>query len=488
MTATMRAMAHLTACLALAFSLAGPGSVASAGPRAGVTFHLDSTERATAVYHVACLAETLACTKDVFETFWREELRWTAADARELEVWKQIVKRMRDAAPPVPASPYLGHTFALRPGLNAERMLIAAVFESTSPAELRRRAGLTHDDAVRLHAVVEHFRKRLSTSWRASVKRRASVDLRKARTLLAGPAMVDLVSNVTAFIATPPRKTTIHVHAIPLPIPASELATATYASNHVVVEVGNAANTKGLVTIVLHELTHYLYDGTPQARLLDLANRFVQTDAPQASAFYALMNEALATAVQVLASEGLGVAQRRNRDEGDLYRHAWVTRAARGALRALETSLANEATLHDGFVDAYVRETGLELGDDVDRPSFVLSAVAILPTEQAAAASAVLQQELQPINSAATDEWRQYPRLNLVFLMTNDVVSKAFAESYPEVVAFAERRGFAYKSERPGGGSVFILGGRDGAALADVARAFVKLRSISLSGLLLTID
>jgi hypothetical protein len=264
--ATMTWMAHLTACLALTFSLAVAASTASASDRAGVSFRLDSTERVTAVYHVACLAESLACTKDVFETFWRDELQWTAADVRELDAWKQVVKRMGDAAPPAPASPYLGHTFSLRPRLNAERMLIAAVFESTSPADLRRRTGLTHDDAVRLHAVVEHFRRRLRAAWRASSTRGASVDLREARKLLARPDIVALISNVTSFIATPPRRTTIYVHAIPLPIPASEAATATYASNHVVLEVGNAANTKGLVTIVLHELTHYLYDGSPQAR------------------------------------------------------------------------------------------------------------------------------------------------------------------------------------------------------------------------------
>jgi hypothetical protein len=479
-------MAHLTACFALALSLAAAASTASAADHTGVTFRLGSTERVTAVYHVACLAESLACTKDVFEKFWRDELQWTAADARELDAWKEIVKRTGDAAPPAPASPYLGHTLSLRPRLN-ERMLIAAVFEARSPADLRGRAGLTHDDAVRLHAVVEHFRKRLRGSWQVASGRRASVDLREARKLLAKPETVALISKITSFIATPPRKATIYVHAIPLPIPASEAATATYASNHVVLEVGNAANTKGLVTIVLHELTHYLYDGSPQTRLVELANRFVQTGAPQGSAFHALMNEALATAVQLLAAEQLGVVQRRNRDEGDLYRHAWITRAARGAVRVLETSLGNGATLYDGFVEAYVRETTRELGDEVNRPSFVLSAVAILPTEHAGAASTLLQQELQPVNGAATDEWRQYPRLDLVFLMTNDLL-KAFAESYPEVVAFGERRGFAYKSQRPGGGGVFILSGRDGSALVEVARAFAGLPTISSSGLLLTID
>ena len=55
----------------------------NAAPR--VELHVDLKERVNAVYHLACLAGTISCTRDAFERFWKDRLGWTDADEAALE-------------------------------------------------------------------------------------------------------------------------------------------------------------------------------------------------------------------------------------------------------------------------------------------------------------------------------------------------------------------------------------------------------------------
>src|SRR5688572_4714946 len=45
-----------------------------------VDLRVDLKERVNAVYHLACLAGSIACTTEVFERFWKQRLGWTEAD------------------------------------------------------------------------------------------------------------------------------------------------------------------------------------------------------------------------------------------------------------------------------------------------------------------------------------------------------------------------------------------------------------------------
>ena len=53
---------------------------------------------------------------------------------------------------------------------------------------------------------------------------------------------------------------------------------------------------------------------------------------------------------------------------------------------------------------------------------------------------------------------------------------------------YTNGRGFAYLGSRDGQASLCILAGVDAEAIADVVRAFAKLKSVSSSGLQLAID
>jgi hypothetical protein len=135
-----------------------------------------------------------------------------------------------------------------------------------------------------------------------------------------------------------------------------------------------------------------------------------------------------------------------------------------------------------------VREARLAFGDTMNRLAFRLSSVALLPTERAASAAHVFYDEIQPVTAAATDEWRLFSRLNLVFLFTHDQVGEAFAESYPDVMRHTDKKAFAFRAPRANGASVFILSGIDATAVEEVIRAVARQPSLAPSGLLVALD
>ena len=472
------------ACLSLVVLIAAatPGWPA-------IRFSVDVSERATAIYHVACLGDSLPCSKPIFEEFWQQRLSWSATDQRQLEMWKAILTRIGKTAPQAGPFPYVGNTAALQPALAAQRRVIAALFDASRANDLRQRTGLSAEDADRVFSAVEHFRRRLNPWWQSRGRRAVPVDLRRVRAHLRGGDLSRLISDLERFSESDSLVTEVRVHAIPVPVPSADAGNATFAGNHVVVEAIQALDAEDFSAVVLHESTHSIYDRSPTSRLTALMDQFAKINTPQASGFYALLNEALATAVQLLAIErldrGAGVDTTNDRDA---YRHAFIPRAGRAALRALKESLAAGSTLYRGFVPSYIREVRLELGDDVKRPGFLWSAVALVPAEKTGDASSTFYAELQPINVVGADSWRRYSRLDVVFLITHADVVSAFASSFPDIASLTNTRGFAYRGSRAGQATVIIVSGVDGAAVSDVIKAIARLPSLPETGLLLQLD
>jgi len=476
-------MAYRVGCLSVIVLLA-----AATPARPAIQFSVDVSERATAIYHVACLADDLGCTKAIFQEFW-QGLSWSPADQRQLEMWKEILSRVGKTAPQAGPFPYVGNTVALLPALAAERQVIAALFAARSATDLRQRVGLSAEDADGVLGAVEHFRRRLHPWWQSTGRRAVPVDLRRVRTRLRGRDVSRLINDLEKFVESDQSATEIRVHAIPVPASSSDAAAATFAGNQVLIEASQALDAEAFSAVVLHESTHHIYDRSPKSRLTALMEQFSQMDAPQASGFYALLNEAIATAVQLLALERLGGdVEIDAMNDRDVYRHAFIPRAGRAALRALKESLAAGSTLYRGFIPSYIREVRLELGDDVNRPGFLLSAVALLPAETTGDAASTFHAELQPINVVGADSWRRYSHLDVVFLITHADVVGAFGSSFPDVASLTKTRGFAYRGSRTVPGSIIILSGVDAPAVSDVIKALARLPALSKTGVLLSLD
>jgi hypothetical protein len=291
---------------------------------------------------------------------------------------------------------------------------------------------------------------------------------------------------VAAFVEAESPAPDIFVHLIPGPDAKSDAASGTFVSNHIFLEVTDAATSDGIASVSIHELTHYLYETAQARRHRELMQRFVRAEVSHASALYALLNEALASAVQGLMSERAHGSIEAKTDDAE-YRHPFIPRLGRSTVPVLKEALARGSTLYGEFPQTYVREAVRELGPDVDNPRFFLTSAAILPTDKAAGAYEIFLEEFQPVSYIKSDQWRLFPELNLVFLLAYDELG-GFSTAFPDLAALTNRRGFAYMRSRDGQASICILAGADAGAIADVVRAFARLRSASSSGLLLSID
>jgi hypothetical protein len=457
-------------------------------PAAPIKFHCDASESANAVYHLACLGDQLPCTKDAFERFWHDTLQWTPADQRELDAWIEGLKKVGGAVGPPEAAPYVGNYRSFFPDVDARLQIIQVAIESTSLSEFQHRTQrwLSSDDAARFQQAMAHFRGRLRFWWRKSGREAVQARVRRAEKNLRSAATAALAGEVAAFVEAESPASDVYVHIIPGPEPKSDAASGTFISNHCFVEVTDAITAGGIASVTIHELTHYLYETAQGHRHLELMQQFVRAQVPNASAFYALLNEALATAAQEVMRERSRRSQEGTSDQDD-YRHPFIPRLGRSTGPVFKEALAKRSTLYQGFSQAYLREATRELGGDVTDPKFFLTAAAILPSEKAARAYEVFLEEFQPVSFIKSDQWRLFPNLNLVFLLGYDELGP-FSTAFPDLASHTSRRGFAYMASRNGHAKVCILAGTDERAIADVVRAFAKLRSVSISGLVLSID
>src|SRR2546428_371566 len=452
----------------------------AAAPAASLKFHCDGAESANAVYHLACLAGHIPCTQDVFERFWHDTLQWTAADQRELDAWTTGLKKVENAAGPPRAAPYVGNDRSVFPELDARRRIRRAAVESRSASDFRRRTRqwLSANEAARLHETIEYFRGRLEPWWEATGHKIVNSRVRRVEKTLRSDKIVALTGRLSAFVEADAPASDIYVHLIPSPEARFDVATGTFVSNHLFMEVTEAATPDGLASVSVHEVTHYLYETAPADKRLDLMQQFVRAEVPHASAFYALLNEALASATYGLLVE---------RSRTSNYRHTFISRLGRSTVPVLQEALAKGTTLYQGFAEAYVREANRELGGDVTNPKFFLTSAAILPSDKAASAYQIFLREFEPVSVIKSDQWRLFPHLNLVFLVAYDEL-RAFSTAFPDLASYTNRRGFAYMGSRDGQASLCILAGADAEAIADVVRAFANVKSVSSSGLQLAID
>ena len=486
-SATVIFMTRSATCLRLFLCLA-LSAASAATPAASLKFHCDATGSTNAIYHLACLSGHIPCTKDVFERFWHGQLQWTPADQSELDAWTLELKKVENAAPPPNAAPYIGNYRSFFPGLDAQLHIIRAAIESRSLPDFqsRTRQWLTPDEAARLRRAIEHFRGRLKPWWQATGHNAVKARVRQVEKILRSDNMVSLAGQVSTFVEADAPAGEFNVHIISGPEPKSDAATGTFISNHCFIEATDAATADGVASVGIHELTHYLYETARAGKHVALMQQFVQAEAPHASAFYAFLNEALAVAVQRLIIERPHKSNEGKSDDGG-YRDPFIPRLGQATAPVLQESLAKRSTLYQGFSKAYLREGNRELGGEVANPKFFLSSAAILPTDKGASAYDVFLKEFQPVSFIKSDQWRLFSHMNLVFLLSYDELG-AFSTAFPDLASHANGRGFAYMGSRDGNASLCILAGADAAAIADVVRAFAKLRTVSSSGLLLSID
>ena len=482
--------------LLLAVLLAVSQAPAAAAQR--IRVHASLNVRVNAVYHAACLAESIPCSREVFDRFWKSQLSWSEADQSTLETWRRVMAAATAAAPARPAAPLLANTPRFHPAQAARSTLIVAALEASSPADLHVKAQnvVTAEDAAQLSRVVDHFEQRLRDWFKMAAGAEIQRRLKLAEQYLGDIRFSNTVDKMAAFLQAELPAPDLYVDVIVGPEPRSEDSAATQLGSHLLVEVVNATTSAGIASGAVHELTHYIYDRAPAEKHRALITQFVQSESVQAPALYTYLNEAIAVAAQALYEPSPAVTfQARSagsytttKDEG--YRHPYVAPLGAAATLLVRDAVERKKSLFDGFVTRYMVAGTAALKEKAREPQFLLAQVGMLLPADGDAIRAAWLQAMFPQGSATfTNEpdADRFPDLNIVRFVRYDEVPIP-GVTIPDLKSLVTHRAFAYALPRGRRATTYVLAGRDTDAIMDAIRKLATLTTLPSKGPVLTVD
>jgi hypothetical protein len=448
-------------------------------------FHVDAAEFPNVVYHVSCLSDKIPCTKPEIEKFWHDDLKWTDLDQRQLDAWNAVLDGVGSGQPKPLDSPFLPNYASYYPGLAAVRRIIAAGLDSRSPAEFRKREATlaSAKEIVQLSNALQHFQRRLRPWWKSRGERYAAPRRKPIQSLMNAPQVAAVADRIARFMESEIAGREFRVDLIPRNNPRSDAASATFVGNHLLLELIDAMKKPNdAIPVLIHELTHALYELAPLRLHQKLIRDFVAASEPQAQALYAILNEGIATGVQLTRLNEAG------QTDQDAYRHPFIPRIGHAVSAPLRGALENGLTLFHGFLESYLRTCPIELKDELASPRFILLSAILFRIGELDEAEKAYHSDLAPISSASPEDRGRFPQVNIVFLITYDKLD-AIAGNWDEIVPLSQRhRGFAFSSPRNNKGRTYVLAGRDDRTVAEVVKRLAAIRTGTVDGLVLSVD
>ena len=205
--------------------------------------HIDASLRTNAVYHLACLAGSISCSRDIFERFWKDRLHESADDRQTVAAWQRLLASAGARAPEMKPSPLLINAVPMHPDGLMRSQVIAGLIETRSPAALQRRApGLSRGDASELIGLVDRVERRIRPWWRTEGERSARARIQGVTDTARRNHMMEALGRMAQFLESAPPSRDAYVHAIAPPEPESKDYTATAILNHLPIETVAAAS------------------------------------------------------------------------------------------------------------------------------------------------------------------------------------------------------------------------------------------------------
>ena len=444
-----------------------------------IHFHFDATEFANAAYHTACVSGRFICSRGLYMRFWNEKYHATPEDGARFDEFGKIFDELEAGAQPGPAAPFLPNDFSYIPALKVRQRVLAAALGSKSAADFRHRAAAFADPSQvkKLAAILDYFERRLRPWWVATgqpiVKERFAGIERRVRAL----GLPGLAAEVSGFLQTRPDSRDYYLHAVPSPEYEGNESTGTSLGNHFCGEMIRRMNADDLGWVAVHEFTHSLYEQAPRDGKDALMRQFVQSGDASAQPLYMYLNEALATAVELLLCE------RNGRTLDYPYTDPYIPQLGRAVLPLLRTALEKRTTLYEGFTGPYLAVARAALGEAVDGLQFRFSCVALIGDEDVR--SAFL--ERLPLRYFVTTEqdWRRFARLDGILMLRYEQIHFDGDEEMGALMG--KHRGFVYILRREEHLEVFMLG-RDNAAVEELGKRWAELKERAREGLIFAID
>jgi len=325
-----------------------------------LSFHADPLPNL--VYQLDCMAGTQPCSRAAYEALWRDDLGWSDDDQHALDAFREARERwggtleLHTSTPspsPLPL-PRADRTIAAR-------LSIAGLVARTPEEHVRYLGLLTPKaDAARLQSLIDHFRPRFDRYWQREGRALCESSAEELAALFEREHLDEHVERLAAFYrADLPQDEPLDFHLMARPAHRSVDA-ARQIGGHAIVEMPKDETPARRAPIVVHEILHHLHAAAPDQDLAALARSFVETKDPLAGPAYAVLDEALATALgteKTLARlDPIGLSQKLHAPQG-LYAEPIIDRVAKAALPFLDARLAEGRGLHDpgfarGFLDA----------------------------------------------------------------------------------------------------------------------------------------
>lgn len=425
-----------------------------------VTLRIEATEFANLAYQVLCLADELPCSKPTFRELWQTRLDWNADDSGQIGRFKEILRALpagyEDPAPvPLNFPSYY-------PSLVKLHGLKSALLMSGDSSEARRNLAkvVGAEAAGRLVGVVDHFRARFHTWWRAEGQRQARNKPKEVSRLFKKYGLMELVEQSAVCLDVPAverRRPRLQLVVRPAIGPRSSFGTQ--LANDVVMELLEGDDLAESLGPAVHEVFHYFYDSAARQKHMALLDEFVAQSDPAALSFYIYLNEALATAAGIQVEERvLGLEKVRARGRNINYAHPFIGTLGRAAAGMVRERLSTGAPLLEHLAEAYIRSARAALGDRAASPRFLLAHHTLQGNQ---AYISALQPVVVRIPAIATvagaDALERFPRLNAIVLVKpEDLRDRAFEKlAEPATIAAlrelaGQRSAFVYAQPRPG--------------------------------------
>jgi hypothetical protein len=450
-------------------------ALAAAAP---LRFHVDATEFANAVYHTVCTTGRMSCSRDIYMRFWNEKYKATPEDAKHFDAFTGVLDELEKAAPAARPLPYLPNDFEYVPAFEIRQRVVSTMFRSKSPADFRGRARklMTAAQAAQIVEVLEYFGKRLHPWWVAAGQPIVAKHIKDIQREFAKSGVAETAAQVAAFLETRPEWRDFYLHAVPSPEYDGEHADGTAIENHFALELTHKAKGSDAGWVAVHEFTHAMYQLAPSPRKDALMRQFVEAGDSSGQAFYMYLNEALATAAEILQAELQG--QTLDEPYTDLY----IPRLARAVLPILRAALARRETLYDGFARSYLTAGRAQLGDDADSLQFRFSVVALVSEPDVQDAFLEGQRVHYQVGK---DAWSRYPKLNGLLMMRYDQIHLDGDKELQE--AMAKHRGFVAVRQEEEHMTAFVLG-RDNATVAELGKKWWESKEKVRDGVIYWVD
>jgi hypothetical protein len=448
-----------------------------------IRIHVDAEVFPNAAHHLACLSERMPCTRESFERFWHHDQHWTTADQAALDGWKATMKTIAARQPNPQESPFLPNFLSWYPELVAVNKVVAAALGSKSEAEFRKKAnGLAlPEEVATLAGSLQHFKVRLEPWWKATGQPYAEARRRQVEKQLRKLHADSQASRVAAFYESEMPTKDFFLHLTPRADVQSKDASATFTRNQMVVELTDEMLAEGLVSVVLHEMTHALYELAPLAKHRAFIQEFLQAPDALSQPMYAIANEGLATAIQI------NELRRSGQSDDDPYHHPFIPRVGVSAAPLVDAAMKAGKTAFQGFATPYLKATTEALGAELGSPRFVMTTGIVADFDLPESAKS-FRAEFPMLTAAGFSDRTRYKELNIAFLVTYDKLN-AVGENWRELADMAkEHRGFAFTARRNTKGRMYVLAGRDEAIVNELIVKLAALRTGTPDGLIFAVD